>query len=46
MGGEFEMYIPEIVIGVIIGAVCATALIFVAAVIYDKHDKDEVDWHG
>lgn len=35
VGGE-KMYIPEIVVGVAIGAVLAIAAIVIAALVYDK----------
>jgi hypothetical protein len=38
-GGEFEMYIPEIVVGIILGAVGATVAITVVSVEYNKHKK-------
>lgn len=34
------MYIPEIIIGVVIGAVATVAVIVIAALIYDKKSKE------
>ena len=35
------MYIPEFVVGLVVGAISATALLVIAALFYDRHDKDD-----